>query len=70
LEEALCIWRDLRVPLGEARTLVVLGDVASATGDGDAGQAAWNDALRLFGELDAPEGPEQAEVARRLQAAG
>ncbi|HEY8201368.1 MAG TPA: BTAD domain-containing putative transcriptional regulator, partial [Actinomycetota bacterium] len=70
LQEALCTWRELRVPLGEARTLVVLGDVHAATGDGEAARAAWAEALRRFRQLDTPEGPEQAEVARRLEAAG
>ena len=70
LEEALRIWRELQVPLGEARTLVVRGDVHAATGDCDAARAAWaawNRALRLFEGLDLPEG---RALAQRLQATG
>jgi uncharacterized protein HemY len=55
LNAALALFRKLDMPLGAARTLLVLGDVCSATGDLAAAHVAWTEALRLAERLGVPE---------------
>ena len=57
------MWQELGMPLWQARTLDRLGAVQAASGQPEAAQAAWQQALVLFQQVGAPEA--QA-VAQRL----
>jgi Flp pilus assembly protein TadD len=55
LQRALVIFRAIRLPLSEARTLRSLGDALAAAGRTDAAETTWRAALTLFQQLGAPE---------------
>ena len=63
LERTLELCESLQWPLRTAQTLRSLGDLAAATGDADAAQAAWRTAHDLFLQCC---GPEMAEETRAL----
>jgi hypothetical protein len=53
-EESLAIWRGQRDPRNMAFTIVVLGRLAFAHGDGVAARAWWNEGLVLAAEVSDP----------------
>ena len=63
LTRSLEIWRELGMPLWEARTLLTLGDALAVRGDTAASSEAWRDAFELARRLEVPE---IAELRRRL----
>jgi len=54
-QQALDLVRDAGDRFAEAEILVHLGDTYAAAGDPVAARAAWDDALRIFVELDQPD---------------
>ncbi|MDF5756952.1 BTAD domain-containing putative transcriptional regulator [Spongiactinospora sp. TRM90649] len=52
---ALRISHDLRAPYAEARTLRELGHIRHGLGEQEYGDDAWQRALKMFEEIDAPE---------------
>jgi hypothetical protein len=50
------LWRELADRFNEADTLDSLGDVQHSAGDGEAANRTWARALRIFDEIDHPDG--------------
>jgi tetratricopeptide (TPR) repeat protein/DNA-binding XRE family transcriptional regulator len=65
LRLSLGIWRRLGRPRNEAHTLASIGDAHAELGDAPAAVSAWNDAVRLYETIDAPE---TDDLKRRLTA--
>jgi tetratricopeptide (TPR) repeat protein len=54
-KQSLFVFRQLRLPLEEARTLKSIGTLLASRGDHPAAEAAWRQALIIFRDLKVPE---------------
>lgn len=63
LTRSLNLWRELHMPVWEARTLLILGDAYAMSGDSGSARTTWQTALALCERLGLPEA---AELGRRL----
>jgi DNA-binding SARP family transcriptional activator/tetratricopeptide (TPR) repeat protein len=55
-QQSVDLWRELADRFNEADTLDSLGEVQSSAGDREAARRTWAQALRIFDEIDHPDG--------------